>query len=59
MIYSEQKNCGLSLGEQKCDLCKFETHSKGLLKIHTKEKHDIKHSFESIIDSYDIDEHCF
>ena len=46
-IHDQRKSCELSMKDQKCDFCDFATHSKGLLKLHEKEAHEKKLSFQT------------
>ena len=49
------KDCGLNNSSQKCNRCKFITHSMGLLRIHEKNVHKVYHNFEKIVDGLKFD----
>ena len=46
--FNVNKDCGLNNDRQKCKKCKFITHSMGLLRMHEKDNHNIKHPFDKI-----------
>ena len=53
--YEMNKDCGLNNSSQKCNRCKFVTHSMGLLRIHEKNVHKVYHNFEKIVDGFKFD----
>ena len=54
--FNVNKDCGLRNESQQCKKCKFITHSMGLLRMHEKENHTIKHPFDKIIDWFKFDD---
>ena len=54
-ILDVRKNCGLDIASQKCNKCKFKTHSEGLLRNHGKEVHKLNKTFENIVEGFEID----
>ena len=53
--YVVNNDCGLNNTSQKCNRCKYITHSMGLLRIHEKETHKVYHNFEKIVDAFKFD----
>ena len=58
-FYNERKQCEVSLTDQKCDLCNFATHSKGLLKMHESNDHEKRIPFKDILYGFEVDEVFF
>ena len=50
------KDCGLNNESQKCKKCKFITYSLGLLRMHEKKIHNVKHPSDKIIDGFKLDD---
>ena len=53
--FAVNRDCGLNNATQKCNRCKFVTHSMGLLRIHEKKVHKVYHNFEKIVDGFKFD----
>ena len=53
--YVVNTDCGLNNSSQKCNRCKFISHSMGLLRIHEKKNHKVYNNFEKVVDGFKFD----
>ena len=50
-----QKECGIYNAFEKCEECEFGTNSTGILKMHENKTHSSEHTFELLMESFEID----